>query len=183
MLLLGGIASLVGGSLWRQHRRDLIERKLVQMLPGVSQRIQDFRRVKMQDGRKVWEVAAADARYFEEQGVIMVLKPVVAWYLADGREVGMRGEQGRIRLEDKEIATVEVDGGIEVALADYRISTAGAIYNHGDGTISSSSPVEITGKAMDVRGDGMVLELEAQRMMLLDNVTMRLDPNQLEHGG
>lgn len=183
VLLVVGVGALVGRSLWQQHKRDIIERGLVKMLPGVSQRIQNFRRVKMEDGRKVWEVSADDARYMEDQSMIVVHKPVVAWFLHDGREVGLRGEDGRIHLDEHDLRRVEVEGPILVSLADYQLRTTGAVYDHSDGLITSSSDVEITGKAMDLRGQGMEVDIEGQRLRVLHNVSMRLEPGELQQGG
>lgn len=178
VLVVGGVLFLVGRSMWEQRKRDLVERTL-KMLPGVSQHIQNFRRVKMEDGKKVWEVAATDARYFEDQSLIVVRDPVVAWYLQDGREVGMRGQEGRLRLSDHEIERVELQGPIEVSLADYKLRTDDAVYNQDIGLISSPNRVQITGEAMDLQGDGMEVDVRTQRVRLLHNVAMRLEPAQI----
>ena len=56
--VLGGL----GMGLWHQRQDD-------QELPTVAssggdQRMQNFRRVKMRDGKKIWEIAATQARFF-----------------------------------------------------------------------------------------------------------------------
>src|SRR5512135_480199 len=44
VLLLGTVGGLVGRSMWQQHKREIVTKGL-EYLPGVSQHIQDFRRV------------------------------------------------------------------------------------------------------------------------------------------
>jgi len=42
------------------------------VLPNVAQRIQNFHRVKVDNGRKVWEVSAREAQYLENEEVVVV---------------------------------------------------------------------------------------------------------------
>jgi len=100
--LLGAVALLVGRSLWRQHQQD-IARKTLEFLPGVSQHIRDFHRVKMRDGKKVWEISAQDAQYFQEDNLVVVRNATMELYLRDGRVVGLKGDEARIILDAKEI--------------------------------------------------------------------------------
>src|SRR5262245_13472793 len=102
-------AYLVGQTLWRQRQSDLA-RVAVEMLPNVAQRIQDFHRVKVRDGVKVWEVSAREANYYEEDNVVIVSDPVVSFYGKDGRVVAVRGKEGRVLLGGKDLQGVEVSG-------------------------------------------------------------------------
>jgi len=44
-------------------------------LPEAAQRIQNFRRVKMEGDRKAWEIAAREAQYFEDDQAVSVQAP------------------------------------------------------------------------------------------------------------
>lgn len=180
-LMVGGVGFLVVRGIVEQKKRDLVERGL-EVLPEVAQRIKDFRRVKIEKGRKSWEVAAEDARYFEDKDLIVVTKPVVEWYLDDGRTVGLRGSEGQIRLEDRDLSRVDVKGDIEVSLAAYRLRTEDATYDRSRGLITSDDPVEFFGKNLDAKGDGMEADLDRQTVKLLRNVTMRIDPAAAKQG-
>lgn len=180
-LLLASVALLVGRSLWQQRQRDLMQHA-VELLPGVSQHIQDFRRVKVQEGRKVWEVAATDAQYFDEDKTVVVRGAVLQWFLKDGRTVGLKGDEGRIILDGRDIKRIELTGAIEVALADYQVRTERAIYDHERGMISAPGSVAISGRALELRGDGLDVDVNAQRLTLLHDVSMRLQPAVLRKG-
>jgi LPS export ABC transporter protein LptC len=181
-LLLLTVVFLVGRNLWRQRKQDLVRRG-IEFLPGVSQHIQDFRRVKVQNGRKVWEVAARDAQYFEDDKTVVVRGATMQWFLKDGRTVGLTGEEGRIILDGHAIVRVEVEGDIAVTLADYRVSTAQAIYDNQRAVITAPGPIEISGRALQLHGDGMEVDVDAQRLTLLHNVSMVLQPMLHKQGG
>jgi LPS export ABC transporter protein LptC len=181
ILLLLMVCALVGRSLWQQRRADIVQKGL-EFLPGVSQHIQDFHRVKLLDGRKVWEVSARDAQYFEEDKTVVVQDAMMELYLEDGRNVGLKGEQGRILLDGRDVTTVALNGDIEVSLADYLVRTAQATYDHGRNQISAPGPVEIIGRALHLRGDSMEVDVGAQRVRLEHHITMRIEPALLKKG-
>jgi LPS export ABC transporter protein LptC len=180
--LVSIVGFLVGRSLWQQRKQDLLQKGL-EFLPGVSQHIQDFRRVKVQDGRKVWEVAAQDAQYFEEDKTVIIRGAVLQWFLKDGRVVGLKGDAGRIVLDGREIARIELEGEIAVTFADYVVRTAQATYDNRREVISAPGAIEISGRALQLHGDGMEVDVDAQRITLLQNVSMQLQPALLKKGG
>jgi LPS export ABC transporter protein LptC len=178
LVTLGAVGALVGRNLWRQHQKEILQQTL-EMLPGVSQHIRDFRQVKMKDGRKVWEVAATDARYFDDSDSIVVRGPVLSWYLEDGRRVGLEGDEGRIRLDKGNVAHVELDGNIQVFLADYQVRADRALYDHTTDLITVPGVVEITGRALEVRGRDMEVSIDNQHLSLRENVSTVMHPAQL----
>src|SRR5215212_1588533 len=90
LLAVGAVGLQLGRNLWAQHLRKLRTNAL-DFLPEVAQRIQNFRRVKMQGDRKVWEVAAREAQYFEDDQQIVVREPEVSFFL--------KGDQGALSLK------------------------------------------------------------------------------------
>jgi LPS export ABC transporter protein LptC len=181
LVLLGGVGFLVGRSLWRQRQSELAQKGL-EFLPGVSQHIRDFHRVKVQDGRKVWEVSAQDAQYFQEANLIVVREVAMELYLRDGGTVGLKGDKARIVLDGREVQRVELDGGVEVTASDYVVRTDRATYDHRRRLISTPGPVEISSKALQLRGDRMEVQVDRERVKLLRNVSMRLEPALLKRG-
>lgn len=179
--LLCAVGLLVGRSLWQQHQRD-ITRKGLEFLPGVSQHIRDFHRVKMQDGRKVWEVSAQDAQYFQEDNLVVVRQAKMDLYLRDGRTVGLKGDEARIILDGREINRVELSGAIQVTASEYVIRTERATYDHGRDLISAPGAVEISGRALELRGDSMEVQVANERVSLFRNVSMQLQPRLLKPG-
>src|SRR5262249_51208291 len=93
--LLAVVAAALGGiglATW-QNVRARQPRTVADLgadfLPDVAQHIQNFRRVKVKDGKAVWEVTADDARYTDGDQQILVQHPQVTFYL---KENGRRAE-------------------------------------------------------------------------------------------
>jgi len=175
LVSVGTIVTLAGQAIWRQKQAELVAKGL-ELLPGVMQRLQNFRRVKVIDDRKVWEVAAKDAQYYEAENMVLVRGAAIHLYLEDGRSIGMEGSEGRVYLEGKDVLRVELTGGIEVTMADYKVRTDAAVYDQGRELVSAPGPVEITGTGVDVTAQGMEINLATKRLRLLSQVAMNLTP-------
>ncbi len=181
VLLLAGVAYLVGRSMWEQHRREIAQKGL-EFLPGVSQHIHDFHRVKVQDGRKVWEVSAQDAQYFQDDNLVVVRAAVMDLYLRDGHTVGLKGDEARIILNGRELNRVELNGDIQVTASDYVVRTEHAVYDHTRDVISAPGPVQISGRALELRGDHMEVQVSSERVRLFEHVSMQVQPALLKQG-
>ena len=177
---LGTVIALVAVTMSHRSEIELLQRGL-EILPGVSQHLQNFRRVKMKDGRKVWEVAAADARYFDAENTVVIRGAVLSWYLEDGRRVGLEGTEGRILLEKGDVVRVELEGDIQVILADYRVTADSAVYDRATDRITAPGVIEITGEALHLRGEGLEIQVKDQRLQLQQNVSMVMQPALLRH--
>jgi LPS export ABC transporter protein LptC len=162
-------------SQWAQHLRSLRTREL-DFLPQVSQRIQNFRRVKMEGDRKVWEVAAREAQYFEEDKQIVVDAPEVSFFVKDNQGVvSVKGKQGKILLEGREMNRVDLDGDIELRFRDYLVQTDRAFYERSDDSVVSPGKVMVTGNGLSLSGDHMTLEMASQRVKIEGKVRTVLE--------
>ena len=177
ILLLGGVTALVVRTV--RQRPEVLIRQGLEALPGVTQHIQNFRRVKVQNGRTVWEVAAEEGSFFEAENTVVVRDAVVEWHMEDGRTVGLRGQEGRIVLDGGEVKAVELRGDIRVDLADYVVRTDEARYDHALERIDAPGRIEIRGAALDLDGEGMQVDVAAQRLTILRHVSMHLRPEQV----
>jgi lipopolysaccharide export system protein LptC len=79
MSSLGALGFVLGRTLVQQQEAQKAL-PTQDLMPEVSQRIRDFRRVKVSDGHKVWELTAQEAQYFEEKNEVVVTGPEVAFY-------------------------------------------------------------------------------------------------------
>jgi LPS export ABC transporter protein LptC len=167
---VAGVGVQLARSQWVQHLRRL-KTGQIEFLPEAAQRIQNFRRVKMEGGRKAWEVAAREAQYFEDDHEIVVQEPEVSFYLKDGEgTVSVTGTTGRIVLEGREMDRVELEGGIQVRFKDYLVRTDRAVYERSTDTVVSPAVVSITGDGVALTGSGMTVEMGSQRVRLQGDV-------------
>ncbi len=175
VLLFAGGAALLVQELWRQRADDLRQQAL-NLLPHVAQRIQDFHRVQVDHGRKVWEVSASEAQYYSDERVVVVKDPMVSFFPADGRVVALRGKEGKVFLGSHDLRRIELIGGIDVQLGDYVLRTDYARYERDADVIVAPGPVRITGQAFELHGTGMEVAVGAQRLKLAEAVQMTWRP-------
>jgi len=172
---LGGIAYLVSSSM--SARLDPV-RLGADLLPQVAQRIQNFRRVKVKDGRTVWEITADDAQYYEDDNQIIVHEPRLTFFLKDGdRPCRVSGAEGRLSLDGREIDSVRLGGGVSVELDELVLRTDEATYDRERDLITSPGAVTVRSQAVEVRGQGMEISVGPQQLRLLGEVhtTVRSD--------
>jgi LPS export ABC transporter protein LptC len=166
VLAIGAVATQLARNQWAQHLHNLRPMDL-DFLPHVAQRIQNFRRVKMEGDRKAWEVAAREAQYLEEDQEIVVEEPKVSFYMKDGQDVvSIRGDEGTLTLRGREMDRAVLEGEIEVRFKDYVVKTESAVYERADDTVVSPEAVTISGSGLKLRGSRMTVELEARRLRL-----------------
>lgn len=164
----------IGVATWksaRARRGPSLKTFATDFLPEVAQHIRHFRRVKLKDGKTVWEVKAEDAQYFESDSQIVVRKPEVTFFQEDGnRRALLVGEEGRLTLEDKDLATVQLRGKVVLEIDDLEMRTDEATYDHGEDRISAPGVVTIHGRTLDVTGVGLEVDVTPRRVRLLNDV-------------
>jgi len=173
--MLAGIATLAVRAMRRPRVSDLAA-LAADYLPHVAQRIQNFHRVSVRNGRKVWEIAARDARYFERERKVVVRRPMVRFYLAGGEEIRIAAEEGTVWLDGRELRAVDVQGSIELTLDGYRVTANSARYERASGRIFAPEGVVIEGKQLAARGDAVEIDIADRRLRLLRRVDMELRP-------
>lgn len=182
VLTVGAVGVQLARSQWAQHLRSLRTREL-DFLPQVSQRIQNFRRVKMEGDRKVWEVAAREAQYFEDDKQIIVDEPEVNFFVKDGQGVvSVKGKQGKILLDGREMDRVDLEGNIELRFRDYLVRTDHATYQRADDSVVSPGIVVVTGDGLSLRGQDMTLEMSTQRVRFAGKVQTVLEHEHTAEG-
>lgn len=179
-LVVLSVLGLVGGVAATRMTRTRLEQELarqaVDLLPDVAQRIQNFHRMKVDKGRKVWEVAAREARYHADENMVVVTEPSVAFFFEDGRSVALTGREGRVRLDGHELDHVDLEGEIQIQFGDYSMRTDSARYDREGDIIVAPGHVSITGRELDLQGEQLELDLSTQRMRLHDNVRVVVRP-------
>ncbi len=172
---VGAVGIQLARSQWAQHLRSLRTREL-DFLPQVAQRIQNFRRVKMDGDKKVWEVAAREAQYFEEDRQVVVDEPEVQFFVKDDQGVvSVKGKQGKILLDGREMDRVDLDGGIELRFRDYLVKTDHAFYRRTDDAVVSPGAVVVTGDGLSLSGERMTVEMGSQRVRVEGKVRTVLE--------
>jgi LPS export ABC transporter protein LptC len=167
---LGGIGYLVSRDVSARRPRGVIDLG-ADFVPQVAQRIQNFRRVKREDGRTMWEITASDAQYYEARQEIVVREPRMKFFIeGDGREVHVQGSEGRLTLDGRELRKLTLRGAVVVRLDDLQLETDEATYDRATDLITAPSLVMLHGPTIDLQGRGMELHVGPQQVRLLDDV-------------
>jgi LPS export ABC transporter protein LptC len=175
LLVLGAGGVLLARGFAGRGEADL-ERQALDLLPEVAQRIVDFRRVKVDGGRKVWEVSAAEARYFDNEELVVVREPAVMIFLEDGRVLKLGGREGRVYLGGQDLRRVEIQGAIHVEFGQYAMEGEYAHYDREQDVVTAPGQVEISGEGISIRGEKLELEVSSQRLRLSKGVEMTWQP-------
>lgn len=161
----------------QQHNEHQLKRWAADLSPEVDQRMQDFRRVKMRDGKKVWEIAARQARYSQDSRELVVEGPEVSLYFSDGTVLALHCREGRVQLDSGEhVATrMELIGDLEMQLGDFSLRAQEAVYESERNTISSPGVVQVTGRGFTVEGVGYTVDVTEKLLTLNGEVRTTVD--------
>jgi LPS export ABC transporter protein LptC len=171
-IALAGIGYRVWRNVVERTPRSLAELG-VELLPEVAQHIQNFHRVKVKNGRMVWDIKADDAQYYDKENAVVVRMPELSVYTSAGTlQAWLTSKTGRLVLEgeDKELTSVTLTGSVVVWLNDIELHADVATYDRERDLITAPGPVTIKGRDLDVQAQGMEVDVTPQRIRLLDAV-------------
>jgi LPS export ABC transporter protein LptC len=173
IVLLGVIGYHMSATIRAQKESEgKFQEYVKEVVPDAAQRMQNFRRAKIRDGKKVWEIVSNQARYIEEKGEIFVDSPDVTLYLKDGEILTLRCREGHVYMKEgnQEVTRMELAGDVEMHLGDYSVKTSTAVYESEGNTISSPDSIQITGRGLSVEGQGYHVDVDEKRLTLIADV-------------
>ena len=171
MLALAGLGFVLGRTMINQQQATVQNPTVTDLEPDVSQRIKEFRRVKLKDGRKQWELTAEEAEVLTDQNAVAIVGPKLAFYGGEGRQVEVKGAAGRVTLSDGNVQQIELSGGIDVTVGDYFVQTEKAIFFENINSIAAPGEVRLTSSEIALTGQAMLLELANRKVLFRNGVT------------
>lgn len=168
------VVIVVLGYLGARLRQDAETRQMLDEIAAstedgaVSQRMSEFRRIKMKDGRKVWEIAARQARYLTDSNTVVIDSPEISFYFRDGETVELNCREGTIHLheETQDLVRIDLNGGLTMQVGDVLFTTDRAVYDHQDNTIVSDGVLNVAGEGFTVAGRGYSVTVDTKRLVL-----------------
>jgi len=148
--------------------------------PGAGLTVKDFHRVKIEDGRKVWEVAGEEVRYLKEAGQVEIKNPRFVFYTKQGEPMEGEGSEGQMVLNQNEIEHMRLTGGIEFKYSGFTFSTEEVIYQKDKEQVYSPGKIFLKGEGLQLEGIGMELALKDEKLKLLKRVKSKIEPAKLE---
>jgi LPS export ABC transporter protein LptC len=152
-IVLGLSAVLIVG-IWKgKTRQDKQEVSHVDTSEA-EMKLTDMDYTEMEGGKRLWTLNAAEARYYQKEQKTILTKVRVTFFLRTGEEIHLQSKEGILYAGSK---NVELWGAVHAELPHgYEMTTERAFYEHQNQTISSKTPVHVTGP--DIQLDGAVWE-------------------------
>lgn len=184
-LLLVAAAGVVfvGVEVARHLREQALRdpRALLQITPGVALQVKNFRRSRIEDGRKAWEVKGVEATYFKSEERALVRRPALVFYREDGRILQATGREGNIFLPDGQLQRAELDGAVDITYQGVRFHTDKLIYLHAENRVVCPGRVAATVDGVDFEGENMTYSLADETIELRRAVRTSIHPGRLDH--
>jgi LPS export ABC transporter protein LptC len=172
VIILGSL-SLVGVLVWQTLTPPSTE-KTSPAKPDASAdlKLDRVHYTETREGVKEWELEATSAVYRKEGDTVMLEKIRATFYGKNQESYHLIGEKGKFNTQTK---VIEVYGGVKIDSSNgYHMRTRSLTYRADQKELHTSDPVELEGPSMRVEGVGMIVELNRERVKILQGVTTTL---------
>ncbi|HTN72942.1 MAG TPA: LPS export ABC transporter periplasmic protein LptC [Methylomirabilota bacterium] len=178
---LGGVAYKVAENIWIMKVKEIKKNplKALDYLPESALHMKDFRRAKLEDGRKVWEILGDEANYYKEQKQAVIKNPRFYYYDKKGETSETTGEIAKLFFNEKELQQMHLQGNVQVTYQGYVLKSEEAIYLPDKQQIVLPTRTTVTSEGLELEGSSMEVELEDKKVRLLRNVKTKLEPDKL----
>jgi len=175
LILILLIAGAVLASLWvnLRGREASGEKEGVSKIStgGADMRLEKIRIVEDKHGRQTWELEATSVQQYQDQNIMVLEDVKVTYYTKEGRSFIISGNKGKIYQDSK---NMELVGDVLLTSSDgYQLKTHSVSYHHLEKKVTTSDPVEIEGKEIQLVGTGMLVDMEAKIIRVLHQVKTR----------
>jgi LPS export ABC transporter protein LptC len=172
IIIIVVIAGVVLTRLWINLReREASGEK--EIVPAISigdadMRLEKIRFVEDKEGRRTWELEAKLIQQYQDQNTMVLEDVTVTFYTKEGRSFVISGKKGKVHQDSR---NMELVGDVQVSSSDgYLLKTHSIIYDHAKRKASTSDPVEIEGKKIQLVGKGLQVDMEAKIITVLHQV-------------
>jgi LPS export ABC transporter protein LptC len=155
--------------------------KVLDYIPESALRLKEFRRSKIEGGRKVWELTGKEAIYLKAEKEAMIKKPWLVFFHENGESMELSGDEGHLFFNDGGMEKMELRGTVEVNFQGYNLQTDELHYLQGDDRVVSPGKVTVKGQGFELEGVGMELAIQDEKIRLLDRVRTKIQPDQLKN--
>jgi LPS export ABC transporter protein LptC len=154
--------------------------KALNYLPESALHVKEFRRAKVENGRKVWEVMGEEADYYKDQKEAVIKRPRFFYYDRNGEAAETAGEVARMFLGENELEKLQIEGGIQVKYQNYLLKSDEAIYLPAEQRIFMPKHTTVTGGGFHLEGASMEVELETKIIRMMRGVKTKIEPAKIE---
>lgn len=154
--------------------------KILDLVPESALRLKEFRRSKIEGGRKVWELTGKEAVYLKSEREAVIKKPWLVFYRENGETMEVNGDEGHLFFNDGGMEKMQLQGSVVVNYQGFILRTDEIIYLQDDDRVSSPGMVTVSGKGLELEGEGMELSIRDEKIQFFNKVRTRIQPDQFE---
>lgn len=179
---LGGVGYKVAENMWLMKAAEIKKSplRLLDFVPEAALQVKEFHRTRVEGDRKVWEVSGEEARYLKAEKEAVIKKPRLIFYNKNGDTIEVKGDEGRLFFTDQEMEKVALQGGIEATYQGFVFHTDEIVYLKSKNHLFSPGRVNLKGEGVELEGVGMEIDLEGEKMRVLQKVKTKIAPARLE---
>jgi LPS export ABC transporter protein LptC len=145
-----GLTMVLVIGVWKGRNQKELQTVQTTARSDAEMRLSDMEYTELQDGKRLWTIRAAEAKYFQEEQKTLLSSVHITFFLASGEEIQLESLNGVLYPETKNI---ELWGAIHAVLPrGYQLSTERALYDHQKKVISSETPVRLAGPDVQIEG-------------------------------
>jgi len=145
--------------------------RLDSLLPpkGVDMQIGDIHYEQTdKNASKEWELDAKSAQYFKGESKIVLQSIELTFFSGEGKAYKLTADHGELYTDSKD---VKVSGNVIFLTAEgYHVQADSFKYNAEERKIFTNDKVHISGKELVMTGKGMVVDLETEKLYILEEV-------------
>ena len=174
LLLAVGLAAVIA----LRYQPEAQVKAVVEALPaGVDLSLRDIDYTHVEGGAARWRLVAKEASRDSGAGLLTVTSPHLTFYGEDGAEQGtLAAKQGEV---SNDYRLVRLSGQVAMeGVQGYSLYTEHLEYDHNTRLATTDAPVQMRGRGVELRGDGLVFDFERRHLTLLSGVngTVRTTP-------
>ncbi len=174
LLILISIVALTGVIYW--HLRQQAPKEILNMLPeNVDLALADLHYTQNEEGQRRWTLDADKAEY--QRGSSLAKLDVVRLLFYSTKEYGdinLQADKGQLMQETRQ---VDVWGNVILRTArGEKLYTERLHYDDSNHQLSTGDPIRFLSSQLELTGTGLQVDIDHGRMLVKDNVWMKLYP-------
>ncbi|MBW2652379.1 MAG: LPS export ABC transporter periplasmic protein LptC [Deltaproteobacteria bacterium] len=136
---------------------------------GVDMQIGDIHYEQTdKNASKEWELNAKSAQYFKGENKIVLQSIELTFFSGEGKVYKLTADEGELYTDSKD---VKVSGNVIVLTEEgYHVQADSFKYNAEERKIFTNDRVHLSGKELVMTGKGMVVDLETEKLYILEGV-------------
>jgi LPS export ABC transporter protein LptC len=113
-------------------------------------RLKDMEFTELQEGKRLWTLRAAEAKYFHEEKKTLLSSVRVSFFLESGEEIRLESQEGALHAGTK---NMEMWNSVQAVLPrGYQLFTERVFYDYEKKAISSNTLIKLTGPDVQLEG-------------------------------